>query len=156
MSECDRIRDQLEHAYRASAWHGPTVREALEPVDAGVAHRQPIAKAHTIAELVLHIAAWKAIVTRSLRHERVDVTPELDWPPPGDGEAGYRSALETLERAHQELIAAVSALDDAELDRIPGPGGKRTAYALLHGLAQHDTYHAGQIVLLRRAAERQE
>ncbi len=121
-------------------------------MDAALAAARPIANAHTIAEIASHAAAWKQFVRRALTHESFTITPEMDWPPVPADEAAWRETLATLEAEHRALVVAVRTFGDAALDRIPAEGGKRTAYGLMHGVAQHDVYHAGQIVLLKRAA----
>jgi uncharacterized damage-inducible protein DinB len=67
-----------------------------------------------------------------------------------------------LTEAHERLLAQVRALPESRLheatndsrDRPLGTGV--SYYVLLHGLVQHDVYHAGQIALLKRGAARRE
>jgi len=65
-----------------------------------------------------------------------------------------------LDVANEELVKAIDALDDTQLqdrigdvrDRALGSGVSR--YVTLHGLVQHHVYHAGQISLLKKALAR--
>jgi len=59
-SEAARIADQLRRAFDGDAWHGDSLFEILEGVTAAQTAARPITRAHTIWELVLHIAAWTA------------------------------------------------------------------------------------------------
>jgi uncharacterized damage-inducible protein DinB len=152
MTEIERATDQLRRAYEGEAWHGPALREVLAGVTAEQAAARPIAAAHTIWEIVHHLAAWEHTVARRLGGEAVHDPPEGDWPPvTRTGEEAWRAALDWLERGHRTLLAAVAALDDEGLERIPVPGGRATAYMQLHGSAQHHLYHAGQIAVLKKA-----
>src|SRR5208282_2685174 len=81
MSEIERILDQMDRAFSGNAWHGPPLKGVLEGLIAEDASNHGIADAHSIWELVLHITAWKIIVRHELTGEKVDVTPEIDWPP---------------------------------------------------------------------------
>jgi hypothetical protein len=54
--------------------------------------------------------------------------------------------------AHRMLAADVRELKDETLDAMV-PGLDHTVWILLHGVAEHGTYHAGQIALLKRALE---
>ncbi|MFO7246136.1 MAG: hypothetical protein C0P78_005030 [Bacillota bacterium] len=54
-----------------------------------------------------------------------------------------------LEEAHRRLERALGALTGAGLERFI-PGEPRTYRQMVAGLVEHDAYHAGQIVLLRR------
>src|SRR5271169_5472946 len=58
LSEPARIADQLRRAFDGDAWHGPALLELLADVDAAAAAATPLADAHSIWELVLHVAAW--------------------------------------------------------------------------------------------------
>ena len=148
MSEIERIRDQLRRAYTGDAWHGPSLKEVLEGVDADTASARPIADAHSIRELVLHIVAWEKEAIRRVRGEGSDLPPEEDWP---HGADAWAALLEELEASHVRLMETLAELDDSQLDgAVIGTGG--TVYHLVHGVVQYNLYHGGQIVLLRRAA----
>jgi hypothetical protein len=48
------------------------------------------------------------------------------------------------------LVKTVAALPESRLrERVPGK--KYDFYFLLHGVAQHELYHAGQIAILKKA-----
>src|SRR5215216_1681753 len=145
------IKDQLKRAYEGEAWHGPSLKEILKDVTAQQAARQPIAGAHSIWEIVLHIAAWEAAVRSRLEGDYVLEPAEGDWPAVDDkGEAAWRETLARLENNHMKLREAVSAFANERLFE-PLAEGKPSAYFTLHGLIQHDLYHAGQITLLKKA-----
>jgi uncharacterized damage-inducible protein DinB len=128
-----------------------------------VSHEQAAAKkvanGHSIWELVLHIAAWKNEVRRRLSGAPAAEPQEGDWPQPGETTAErWQAALEHLETSHRLLVSAVRDFPEPNLyipsndqrDREQGTGV--TYYELLHGLVQHDVYHAGQIALLKKAS----
>ena len=152
MTEIDRIRDQLKRAYEANAWHGPSVKEVLNGVTAAQAHARPLPNAHTIYELARHIAVWDDVGRRRLEGDPAEVvisSPE-DWPAPDDtSEAAWEHAKAALDRAHQDLVEAISRVPESRLDE-PILAGKSTVYVTLHGVIQHDLYHAGQIAMLKK------
>jgi uncharacterized damage-inducible protein DinB len=152
MTETERIEDQLRRAFEGGAWHGPSLQEVLAGVTAERAAARPINDAHSIWEIVLHLAAWDAVVRRRLEGERVATPTEVDWPPPTDtSEAAWSKTLEQLKTNHAELRRAVSRLDDSRLDDIlPGVNQQWPVYITIHGSIQHYLYHAGQIALLKK------
>ena len=153
MSEAARIADQLRRAFNSEAWHGDSVFEILEGVTAAQAAARPIARAHTIWELVLHIAAWDGAVLRRLGGVAVTLSDAQNFPFVTDAsETAWRKALTDVRRVHEELVSAVSVLADSRLDEmVPGKHGAHyTFYYMLHGVAQHELYHAGQIALLKK------
>lgn len=152
MTEIERIREQLKRSHQGEAWYGPSILEALEGISAEGAASRPLASAHSIFELVLHVVAWRNVARRRLEGERVDSLPDKeDFPPVvASGEDAWRQALDRLDRSYARLDEAISRLEESRLeDSLPERG--RTYYSMLHGLIQHDVYHAGQIALLRKA-----
>ncbi len=69
MSETARLADQIRRAFAGDAWHGDSVLELLKGVDAETAASHPIKGAHSIWELVLHIAAWDDAVRLANRRQ---------------------------------------------------------------------------------------
>ena len=153
MTEIERILDQLKRAFEGPAWHGPSIKELLNGVTAQQAHARPLTNAHSIWELVHHIAVWEDVGRRRLEGDPAEVpisSPE-DWPPAEDvSEAAWEQAKAALERGHQSLVEAISRVPEARLDE-PILEGKSTVYVTLHGVIQHDLYHAGQIAILKKA-----
>jgi uncharacterized damage-inducible protein DinB len=153
MSETARIADQLRRAFRGEAWHGDSLFEILDGITAAQAAARPIKNAHSIWELVLHIAAWDGAVRRRLGGEALTLSDEQNFPPVTDtSDSAWRKALEHVRRVHDELVAAVSAFPDSRLDqKVPGKDPDYdTFYYMLHGVVQHELYHAGQIALLKK------
>jgi len=64
-------------------------------------------------------------------------------------EAVWKKTLQELERSHRDLKKAVENLAEDQLNE-KIKGGKISFYVLLHGVVQHDLYHAGQIALLKK------
>ncbi len=154
MTEIERILDQLKRAYEGNAWHGPSVIEALAGVNAEQAHARPLANAHSIWELVHHIAVWENVGRRRLSGDRaqVEISSPEDWPPADDKSDGaWEQAKAALDRGHQALVQAIANLAESRLDE-PIFEGMSTVYVTLHGVIQHDLYHAGQIAMLKKAA----
>ena len=152
MTEVERIADQMWRALEGEAWHGPSLREALEGVSAEVAAAKPLASAHSIWEIVHHLAAWNSAIRGRIGGERVDTPAEGDWPPVGDvSEAAWRRALEWLDDGSHQVLEATRRVMDSRLDEPLTEGGETSAYLTLHGYVQHVLYHAGQIVLLKKA-----
>jgi uncharacterized damage-inducible protein DinB len=153
MSESVRTADQLRRAFYGDAWHGDSLFEILRGVTAAQASARPIKNAHSIWELVLHIAAWDGAVRRRMTGVAVVLSDQENFRPVTDtSDATWSRTLEQVRRVHDELIAAVSNFPEARLaEQVPGKQGAHyNFYYMLHGLAQHELYHAGQIALLKK------
>jgi len=149
--EQERILNQLERAFEGEAWHGPSVLEALEGVTWEKAFEKPIPGAHSIWELVLHITAWEDVARRRLLAELPELSDEENFPTiENPSAASWKKALADLEAGHRKLRETVAQVRDELLDESP-TGKYSTRYVLLHGVIQHDIYHAGQIAILKKS-----
>lgn len=149
-NEISRIVDQIERAFNGKAWHGTPLRVLLNDVDATIAASHPAPGAHSIWELTEHITFWLNVVRRRLAGEVVN--DDDDWRPVGEtSPERWHDTIAALEGSHKRLLAAVRVLSDADLDHeVPAMG--YTRYVMIHGVVQHNLYHAGQIALLYRTA----
>ena len=150
MAEKKRTLELLDRAYRAKAWHGPALLETLGGVDAAMAAKRVVKGAHTIWELVDHVASWNAIVAERLAGGKPAVTPDLNFPKtPQPTAAAWKKSLARLAASERKFRAAVARFPESQLGRIR-PGTKTSWNVLIHGQIQHQLYHAGQIAMLRR------
>lgn len=160
MTDLERIHEELSRAWDRDPWHGPSLADLLAGVSAAQAAARPIPDAHSIWELVLHLAAWTGEVERRLGGASPSLPAEGDWPEVGDpSEERWAETKEDLARRHAALLAAVEAFPPERLDMVIGesdrdaPLGTGVTYALtLRGVAEHMAYHAGQIALLKKFA----
>src|SRR6266536_1659280 len=155
MRESERITDQLKRAFECKAWHGPSLLEILKDVTAEQAAARPIPGAHSIWEIVLHIAVWENVCRRRLAGDRAKPSDEEDWPRVNDMDEAERQATKAeLTECHQKLRQAIARLDDSQLDD-PILPGMSSVYVTVQGTVQHDLYHAGQIAILKKTFFRQ-
>lgn len=151
MTEMERIRDQFQRGWDGEAWHGPPLRDILRDVTASEANARPIAGAHTIGEIVQHLVYWRWATVERMAGKLVSPEHDEQWPPLRDsGESAWREALAVLESRQQTLMQTLGKLSDEQLSQ-PIAGRNHNLYVQLHGFLQHDLWHAGQIVLLKRA-----
>lgn len=152
VSEARGIADQLRRAFDGSAWHGPAMMELLKDVDAGTAAAKPVEDVHSIWELLLHVEVWDRAGMTRLSGKKSQPTGDDNFPPVRKvSESAWRGALASANRTHDQLVRMVEGLSDSRLrDRVPGK--RYDFYHMLHGIAQHELYHAGQIAILKKAA----
>ncbi len=151
MNESQRLADQLKRALNGDAWHGPSWRETLEGITREAALLRPIPEAHTIAEVLLHTAAWHDVVRRRLGGETPQITDAENWPPTNfSDEAAWKAAVKRLYESGDALIATVEKFPAEKLHQ-KRPGVDGTWYELIIGELQHVLYHAGQAALLKKA-----
>jgi uncharacterized damage-inducible protein DinB len=149
-SEAGRIADQLHRAFYGSAWHGPALVEVLKDVDAATAAAKPLRDVHSIWELVLHIAAWDGAGLQRLGGHKCQLKGEKNFPSVlAPTEVEWQNAVRHAKQTHDSLVSAVEGLSNKRL-RDTVPGKRYDFYHMLHGIAQHELYHAGQIAILKK------
>ena len=158
MSEVDELIADLERGHAGTPWHGPSRAAVLVDVSAEEAVWSPRGGVHSIWEIVLHMTGWTDEAARRLRGGVPDYPAVGDWPavPPAATEAEWAHALAVLDDTHQELVATLRAMKPVSLAEMIGNAsnahvGSRVSYAaMVRGIAQHDAYHTGQIVILKK------
>src|ERR1043166_795304 len=113
-SEASGIAGQLRRAFDGDAWHGPSLMEVLEDVDAATAAGRPLKNVHSIWELLLHIAAWDGAGLVRLSGKVCQLTGTKNFPvvPAKPTEAAWQRVIQEARRTHDTLGETVEGLND--------------------------------------------
>ena len=140
----------LNEIYFGPAWHGPSVKDALDGVTAHAAVQKLHPSRNSIWELVLHLAHGRHLLIERVNNAPSPAFPRAIrtpwWPSLNyeTNDAAWQNDLQLLDEYHAKLIDAVTAATPAQLARVPSRGDQSIEQQLI-GLAVHDGYHAGQI-----------
>ena len=152
LNEVEIVIDLLKTSFDGNAWHGPSFMDTLKDVNAEEARMRPIEWRHTIWELVNHCAYWMDAVTGALEGvEMPSIEPgtEEDWPKTGATEKDWIEAKEKLKKSQEALVSALVGFDESCLGS-KVPGRSYSYQKMLHGISDHNVYHAGQIAVFRK------
>ena len=146
--ELSRIIKMLQHAYDGAAWHGASIMEIMNKINAPMAfkHTDHI---HRICELVHHIIAWRVFAIKRLEGDTdYEVSKNENWKTfLQHDEAAWEEIKADLGASQKALVEALSKINDEKLiDEVHGKA--YDYYTLIHGVIQHDLYHLGEIALL--------
>lgn len=155
-----RIEEALRHLDPPSGWKpwhgGASAVGAVRGVPAEVAAWKPYPDRHSIWELTLHVAYWDYAVHRRITGGPKGAFPRSpsDWPdPPGERSGGtWDRDRKLLREWHEQLVDVLRDLSPSRLDDVPRGEGTTTHADLVTGALLHETYHAGQIQLMKRLA----
>jgi len=156
LKEAELIVDMLTQTFDGRAWHGPSFMDVLKDLDQVQASERPIELRHTIWEIVNHCSYWMEVATVAFPTEKIpDIKSTDDWPKMGKTDEDWTKAQDRLKNAYEKLVASIKDLKEALLtQKIHGSYNGRsytTTYRkILHGISDHNTYHAGQIAILRK------
>jgi len=150
--EVNRILKLFTDLQHGDCWVGNNFKEALHGISAASASAKPYGDTNSIWELVSHLIYWRIKVTNRVEGNN-NPPPFIDFRLPEQlNEETWRQSLHDFESAYHTLRSAIHAFKDENLDK-PSPKEGQTYYQLLMGCLQHDAYHLGQIVLLKKAAK---
>jgi uncharacterized damage-inducible protein DinB len=152
LTPLDVVLENLDRAFAKISWHGPNLRGGLRGVTPEAAAMRPAPDRKNIWVHVVHAAYWKYVARRRLTGEKRGSFPlnGSNWfdRPIDVTKAAWLADLLLLEESHAQLRDSAAAFKGDLTKKIAG--SKVTYLQLLLGVAAHDTYHAGQIQLLRR------
>ena len=147
-SEIENLLSLLKHTFEKNAWHGPSVKEVLQGVNADQAFKR-LEHTHSIIELVGHMTAWRIFVIKKLEGEiDYNVGDDQNFPTTND----WVNVLDDLFISQNKLLELLKNFPNSKLsEAVPHGSYRYTFYTLLHGIIHHDVYHTGQIALIKKA-----
>ena len=159
-----RLEEALRHLNPppgVKLWHGgASVLGALRGLSPETAAWKPYPDRHSIWALTLHVAYWNYAVRRRITGEERGRFPRSpsNFPsvPSRATKAAWNEDRRLAKEQHELLIEALTDFDPSRLDDYAGSDTQTTYADLITGMVLHDTYHAGQIVMLKRLAASQE
>jgi len=145
------LRDKIIASIGGGGAH-VTPEAALEELTAAQARRRPSKRLASVWEELAHIVFWQDLTLEIVRgaHPQPPEHAAGGWPPVPAGRGG-KKAWDSL---RARFLAGVAELAEAgrtrDLEARVGADAKSTLGELLLMLANHNSYHLGQIVSLRR------
>jgi uncharacterized damage-inducible protein DinB len=153
MAELNRIAKLFADLQHGDCWIGTNFKDALQGVDAALATKHIRRHSNNIWQLVFHLTYWRTTVINRI-NDSLEPPPFQDFALPDDlNEANWKQALIDFENTYHQLRSTLLHFKEQNLDK-PSPRPEQTYYQLIYGCLQHDTYHLGQIVLLKKALDK--
>lgn len=147
----NRIVKQFEAMQHGDCWIGSNFKELLHGVDDAQAMKRMHDNSNSIWMLVAHITYWRTLVVNRLTGSD-NPPPFLDFRLPDEANAeSWHQALQDFEAAYHLLRNALHHFNENYLDK-PSVKPEQTNYELILGCLQHDAYHLGQMMLLKKSA----
>ena len=133
---------------------GPSAAGSLCNVSSDQALWKPEGMKHCVWELALHIAYWEYAVRRVLENGPKGGFPRTpsNWPaiPENPSEDAWKADRKLVKQERDALISVVTCFDAGQLNEQASRNSQYSYSQILIGIAQHSTYHTGQIALLKR------
>jgi len=150
MTERDRLKSLFEKLYNGEPWLDLNTVTVLENVTAAQAAERVLPDCNTIWEIVNHLINWRQNVLMRVQGEVIQTPTSNYFEPIKD--TSRKAWTDTLLRLADTQKAWVLFLDAFEESQFETnyPVNQLTYYEHIHGIIQHDAYHLGQIVLLKK------
>jgi uncharacterized damage-inducible protein DinB len=150
-NEINRILKQFAGLQHGDSWIDNSFKQVLHGVDAEKAMKNISGKTNSIWLLVAHVIYWRTSVVNRLTGSG-NPPPFQDFHLPDEpNEENWNQALHDFEAAYHLLRNAIHHFHEENLDK-PSPKKEQTFYELMIGCLQHDAYHLGQMMLLKKVS----
>jgi uncharacterized damage-inducible protein DinB len=148
--EINRIVKLFEDLQHGDCWIGTNFKETLHGVDAALAAKAITGGGNSIWQLASHIIYWRTTVVNRLTGSS-NPPPFKDFLLPDElNAANWKQTQHDFEAAYHLLRTALHNVKDENLDKL-SVNPEQTIYQLILGCLQHDAYHLGQMMLLKKS-----
>lgn len=150
MSESTRISNLYQSIYNGNPWLEVTLANTLKDVTAEQAYRKTNPNLNTIWEIVNHLIQWRRNILQRMQGETI-ITPDHNYfvPVLDPSDVAWEQSLQTLAKTQESWNTFFESFNDEDLAKIYVNNG-HSYYEHIHGIIQHDVYHLGQIVILKK------
>ena len=147
------FEEQLDIHWHENEWFA-SIDQALHEVTAAEAAWTSSGNSNSIWQIVNHLIFWNEDVIHRIKgteNPRKAEDNEVTFGNPGDpeDEFGWTQTVQRLNEVMSNLKGVIAELNDEKL-KAPYAANSNSMERLLSNIMMHDTYHVGQIVLLRK------
>ena len=147
-----RIVDQLNDVYEGDPWFGRSIKSILAEIGEQIAFEKP-ADQHSIIELLWHMINWREFTINNLdpaSGKTLSYFEKNDWIELDHSDKSlFQKALDKIKQTQEHLVNLLKLQQDELLDKKIGERNYNFR-KLLYGIIQHDIYHLGQIIYIKK------
>ena len=131
-------------------WSDVAMQEVLKDVTWQQALKKPILDANSIAELVFHLNFYLDYVHRDIKNDFMKFEQADTFKVPDiQSEADWQTLLQKTWEDAEAFAKTIEKIPNTQLHEVIPPRNN-SFYKNIHGVIEHNHYHLGQIVLLKK------
>jgi uncharacterized damage-inducible protein DinB len=144
-----RIKKILNDHFSGDPWIDTTISGTLKSITAKQAAEEH-AGFNSIWQIVNHTIEWRKALLARVKDKPISV-PDNNFicTVKDTSPKAWRETIKKFESSQKELIAFLGKSKDTLLDKV-SPTSGYSYYELVLSILLHDTYHIGQIVLIKK------
>ncbi len=148
MDEIKRIKKIISDQFNGNPWLDVNIVDTLQDLSAIEAAKKT-GNLNSIWQIVNHMIEWREVLWKKLNGETVYVNENNFFEEIKDpSETEWKQTLKRLEQSQENIMNFLSKEKDFDYAKVFSNG--HTSYEHLQAILQHDAYHLGQIVLLKK------
>lgn len=149
MDNINRIKKLLSDHYKGVPWIDITIMGTLKSISAKQAAAK-MGELNSIWQIVNHMISWREALIARVKDKPVaypddNYIAEIIITTP----KAWKDTLKKFEKSQKNIISFLNRSKEPLLEKI-SPTSGYSYYELVLAILQHDTYHIGQIVLMRK------
>lgn len=145
-----RLISLFDKLYQGSPWIDVNIKETLKDITAVQASKRVLKDCNTIWEITNHLLQWRLNVLQRVQG-KIMTTPAHNYIQriTENSDEAWAATLDQFSDTQEEWNRFLLALKEEDLEKVY-PVNEMTYYEHIQGIIQHDAYHLGQIVLLKK------
>lgn len=147
MSEIKRIRKLLSDHYNGDPWIDVNLKKTLNKIPVTIAAKK-VNGMNSIWQITEHMIAWREALLKRIKGEHISAPQNNFFADiKNTSKENWKDTIKRLENSQKKLMTYLNS-KNIDLDEVYPSGYSR--YELIQAILLHDTYHLGQIIILKK------
>jgi uncharacterized damage-inducible protein DinB len=148
MKENEKLKKLFRDHFNGDPWIDVSIAGSLKDIKAADAAKR-LYGLNSIWQIVHHMTCWRETLLERLRGALIPSPADNYFTPVSDPSAkAWTQALTRLKISQKNILLYLQK-EWKDADQKPG-SSPYSRYELIQGLLQHDAYHLGQVLLIKK------
>ena len=150
--DISKVNKLIKDHYNGNPWIDTTIAATLKQLTAKQAAVK-IGELNSIWQIVNHMIMWRTaliarVMDKPISHPDNNYIEEIK----DTSAAAWKQTIKKFERSQKDIVTFLRKSDDELLEKV-SPSSGYSYFELVMSIVIHDSYHLGQIVLIKKMME---